>query len=243
MDGNVSLHHLPPSTRRSPIFNSGFGQQMVNTPLVVMWLDSSSGNTILSQRQTSQYILPQVVSNPSRVATALQYKTLATSSQTSLTFEIPSSAGSQNIIWAYSQTAPSTPSNPGSSFVQHDDMGVMQFTLSTNGTTGSGSSDDLPLTSAQMTLLIHAIFMTTGFLFVLPFGAIFVRLSRTWIPGRIWFATHWIFQWPLAGALITVGFALGVSAVQQAGKVHFSTDHKVRSRFTAQCGRWLTNRR
>ena len=243
MDGNVSLHHLPPSTCHSPIFNSGFGQQMVNTPLVVMWRDSSSGNAILSHRQTSQYVLPQVVSNPSRVATALQYKTSATSSQTSLSFEIPSASGSQTIVWAYSKTAPSTPSNSGSSFIQHDDMGMMQFTLSSNGTTGSGSSNDVPLTSAQRTLVIHGIIMAIAFLLILPLGAIIVRLTRTWIPGRIWFATHWMFQWPLAGALITAGFALGVSVVQQAGKAHFSTDHKVRSPFSAQCGRRLTDRR
>jgi hypothetical protein len=112
-----------PSTCRSPISNSGFGSQMVNTPMVLMWRDPP-GKAVLSQRQTSQYVMPQVVSNPSRVATALQYKTSTTSSQTSLSFEIPSASGSRTIIWAYSQTAPSTPSDPGSTITQHDDRAL-----------------------------------------------------------------------------------------------------------------------
>lgn len=211
----------------SPISHSGFGTQMVNTPIVLMWVDPSSGEAVLSQRQTSRYVMPQVVSNPDRVATALQYKTSSTSSQTSLSFEIPSASGSDNLIWAYSSTKPSTPSNPGSVIVQHDDMGTMHLPL---GDSSSGD-DEVPLTNTQRMLLAHAILMAIAFLFVLPFGAIFVRLTRTWIPGRFWFATHWIFQWPLAGALITIGFALGVNVVQQEGKEHFSTTHKVRKSF------------
>ena len=213
---------------------------MTNTPIVLMWRDPSSGQAVLSQRQASQYAMPQVVSNPSRVATALQYKTSATSSQTSFSFEIPTASGSR-IIWAYSQTAPSNPSNPSSSFTEHDDKGTMQLTLTGNGTTGSGNSDTeedvVPLTNIERTLLAHAIIMTIAFLLILPFGATFVRLTRTWIPGRFWFATHWIFQWPFAGALITIGFSLGVSAINQKGKPHFTSDHRVRIPFTAQCGR------
>jgi len=200
----------------------GFGTQMVNTPIVLMWIDPSSGEAVLSQRQTSRYVMPQVVSNPDRVAKAVQYKTSSTSSQTTLSFEIPSASGSHNLIWAYSSTKPSTPSDPGSTIVQHDDMGTMQLPL---GDSSSGD-DEEALTSNQRMLLAHAILMATAFLFVLPFGAIFVRLTRTWIPGRFWFTTHWIFQWPFAGALITIGFALGVNVVQQEGKEHFSTDHK-----------------
>lgn len=235
MDGNVSFTHTPRrSTCRSSISNSGFGSQMVNTPLVLMWRDST-GKAVLSQRQTSQYVMPRTVSNPSRVATALQYKTSSTSSQTSLSFEIPTASGSRTIVWAYAQTAPSNPSDPGSTITQHDDQGVMQLSTG-NGTTGSGNTDDvIPLTNAQRMLVAHGIIMTMAFLLVLPFGAIFVRLSRTWIPGRFWFATHWIFQWPFAGALITIGFALGVTVIEQAGKSHFSSDHRVRIRFIAQC--------
>jgi hypothetical protein len=202
----------------------GFGTQMINTPIVLMWRNPSSGQAVLSQRQTSRYAMPQVASNPDRVATALQYKTSFSSSQTSVSFEIPTSNGSASLIWAYSSNTPSTPSSPSSDIVQHDDMGTMQLPL---GDSSSGDDDDeVPLTANQRMLVAHALFMTIGFLFVLPFGAIFVRLSRTWIPGRIWFGTHWIFQWPFAGALITIGFALAVNVVQKAGKEHFSTTHK-----------------
>lgn len=231
MDGHVSLNHHFPGllTPVSPTSNSGFGTQMTNTPIVLAWIDPSSGQAVISQRQTSRYAMPQVVSNPDRVAKALQYKTSSTSSQTSLSFEIPSDTGSSNLIWAYSSVAPSTPSNPGSNIVQHDDMGTMQLPLDGNS---SGGDDDaeVPLTNYQRMIVAHAIIMATAFLFVLPFGAIFVRLTRTWISGRFWFATHWIFQWGLAGALITLGFALAVNVIQQQGKEHFSSTHKVRNR-------------
>jgi Cytochrome domain of cellobiose dehydrogenase len=215
---------------------------MINTPIVLLWKNPSNGEAILSQRQTSTYVMPQVVSSPSRVASALQYKTSATSSATSLSFEIPSTTETrQNIIWAYCVTAPSTPSDPGSSITEHDDMGISQLTLTntiTNGTTdGSDSNsgedieDDIPLTNIQKMLLAHGIILTIAFLFVLPFGAIFVRLTRTWIPGRFWFPTHWTFQWLVAGTLITIGFALGVASIEQEGKTHFSDGHRVRKSF------------
>ena len=199
-----------------------------------MWRDPSSGKAVLSQRQASRYSMPQVVSNPDRVATALQYKTLFTSSQTTLSFEIPSANASHNLIWAYSTNTPSTPSSPSSNIVQHDYQGTMQLPL------GDSSSDDdeVPLTNNQRMILAHAIIMAIAFLFVLPFGAIFVRLTRTWIPGRFWFATHWIFQWLLAGVLITIGFSLAVYVVQQQGKEHFSTTHKVGNPCNGHWRRW-----
>jgi hypothetical protein len=200
----------------------GFGTQMVNTPIILMWRDPSSGKAVLSQRQTSRYAMPQVVSDPPRVATALQYKTSSTSSQTSLSFEIPSTTDPSKLIWAYSSNTPSTPSDPGSAIVQHDDMGTILLPLGDD----SSGDDEVSLTNTQRMLVAHGIIMSIAFLFVLPFGAIFVRLTRTWIPGRFWFATHWIFQWLLAGTLITIGFSLAVNVVQQKGKEHFSTDHK-----------------
>jgi hypothetical protein len=185
-----------------------------------MWVAPASGKAVLSQRQTAQYAMPQVAASPPRVATALQYKTSTTSSQTSLSFEIPSASGSQNMIWAYSQIAPSTPSNPGSTITQHDDQGTIQLPL------GEAESGEVPLTDSQMMLRAHAIIMSLAFLLILPFGAIFVRITRTWIPGRFWFATHWIFQWPFAGLLIAIGFGLAVRVIQKDGKKHFSTTHK-----------------
>jgi hypothetical protein len=217
----------------SPVSNSGFGTQMINSPIVLMWRDPSSGEVVLSQRKTSTYTIPTVDPSPSRIANALQYKTSSTSSETSLSFEIASTAEtSQNIIYSYCKTAPSTPSDPNSSITMHNNQGTAQLTLTKtigNGTSSdSDDDDDTPLTNTQRMLLAHGIFMAAGFLFALPFGATFVRLTRTWIPGRIWFATHWICQWLLAGVLITVGFALGVATVEQEGKPHFSDNHRVR---------------
>lgn len=46
----------------------GFGTQMENSPMVVMWPNSDSSIT-LSQRSASGEVMPTVVSNPPRVAT------------------------------------------------------------------------------------------------------------------------------------------------------------------------------
>jgi len=49
-------------------FRRGFGSQMVNTPMVIMW-SNSDGTITLSQRQAQREVMPTVVANPPRVAT------------------------------------------------------------------------------------------------------------------------------------------------------------------------------
>jgi len=62
------VQNLPPS---SVVFHSfcyrGFGSQMADTPMVIMWLNN--GQVILSQRQASAEVMPAVVANPPRTAT------------------------------------------------------------------------------------------------------------------------------------------------------------------------------
>ena len=50
--------------------DSGFGAHMTNTPMVVMW-KNDDGTTTLSQRYTTGYNEPQVVSDPPRIATVV----------------------------------------------------------------------------------------------------------------------------------------------------------------------------
>ncbi len=46
----------------------GFGNQMSNSPMIIMW-SNSDGTITVSQREASGHSTPQVVSNPDRVAT------------------------------------------------------------------------------------------------------------------------------------------------------------------------------
>lgn len=50
------------------MFRRGFGSQMANTPMVIMW-SNSDGTITLSQRQAQREVMPTVVANPPRVAT------------------------------------------------------------------------------------------------------------------------------------------------------------------------------
>jgi hypothetical protein len=63
------------------LFFRGFGTQMINTPMVIMW-PNADGTVTLSQRQAGGYSMPTVVNAPPRVAT-LQ-STLSTASSPSL---------------------------------------------------------------------------------------------------------------------------------------------------------------
>lgn len=51
----------------SAIFR-GFGSQMADTPMVIMW-ENSDGSMTLSQRQAPAEVMPTLVPDPPRVAT------------------------------------------------------------------------------------------------------------------------------------------------------------------------------
>jgi hypothetical protein len=46
---------------------SGFGRQMINTPMVILW-PNGDGTITVSQRQASGHTMPQVVDAPPRLA-------------------------------------------------------------------------------------------------------------------------------------------------------------------------------
>ena len=66
---DLLLNSLPPPSHNWHIFSfgSGFGSQMVNTPMVILW-PNSDGSVTLSQRSASGRFMPTVVSSPPRVA-------------------------------------------------------------------------------------------------------------------------------------------------------------------------------
>lgn len=65
MDGHVG--YLNVSWHLSHSASRGFGNEMPNTPMVIMWTNSD-GTVTLSQRKASGHVMPTVDQNPPRAA-------------------------------------------------------------------------------------------------------------------------------------------------------------------------------
>ena len=70
------------------LFSSGFGTQMANTPMFIMW-PNSDGSLTLSQRRAPGEVMPTVDSSPPRVASADAAASDLSGTQPKLTFTIP----------------------------------------------------------------------------------------------------------------------------------------------------------
>ncbi|CAL1705877.1 unnamed protein product [Somion occarium] len=226
----------------------GFGAQMANTPMVIMW-SNSDGSITLSQRKAPAEIMPTVDSNPPRKATAEPSLSSLSGSNPKLAFTIPADSSVGNsIIWAFSTNNPGD-SAEGAQLVQHLNSGPTSLnlantisassrdptnpisTLSGGSSSGSGSgsgtgsgSVSIPLQSYQKMLVAHGLLSTIGFLIILPIGALLARYLRTF--SNTWFRGHWIIQLALGGPIIIAGVALGFAGVHQSGAPHVADDHK-----------------
>lgn len=215
----------------------GFGSQMANTPMVIMWINN--GRAILSQRSAPSEVMPTVASSPPRIATQLDSETKISTTTPSLAYTIPSNGDTkQSIIFAYGTTDPNSAS-ADATLIQHLDYGTLSLDLTkvlSTSSTGSGSGSPAvpsgasdtkftaPLQPYQKTIIAHAVLVTAGFLFMLPAGALLARYARTFT--NTWFKGHWILQFGVAAPLICIGVILGVVAVSQAKANHFDDNHK-----------------
>jgi hypothetical protein len=211
----------------------GFGKEMVNSPMVIMWPNDDSTIT-LSQRSATSEAMPTVDSNPPRVATLSQTLSITIGNKPQFVYTIPANSDTQqDVIWAFGTSAPSS-SAVDATIQQHLDSGTFTLDLTkaidSNSTssnpTSSGGSDtvSIPLTSEQKLILAHAIISTIGFLLLLPVGAFIARYLRTFTP--IWFKGHSTVQLFIAGPVIIIGVALGIRAVVQMDNVHLNDVHK-----------------
>ncbi|KAF8993680.1 hypothetical protein BDQ17DRAFT_1286196 [Cyathus striatus] len=211
----------------------GFGRQMANTPMVIMW-PNADGTITLSQRSAPQQIMPTVVSSPPRVASISQNLSTVSGSTPQLAYTIPTDGNSKPfVIYAFSTTPPSSAA-VDATLVEHIDFGTLQLdltkSLSTDGSSTStngpsqSSSNSIPLLPYQRMIVAHAVFCLVGFLLLLPVGGIIARYLRTFTSG--WFRTHWIVQFVLAGPAIVIGVALGIRAIDMSGALHLDDDHK-----------------
>ncbi|KAI0708955.1 hypothetical protein C8T65DRAFT_204648 [Cerioporus squamosus] len=214
----------------------GFGTQMANTPMVIMW-PNSDGTLTISQRKAPGEVMPTVDASPPRVASADAAASDLTGTQPKLTFTIPSDGSTTaNLIWAFGNTNPGSKSTDAS-LEQHLDSAATTLDLSQpissgNGTSdpvsdpnaSSGGSESTPLLPFQKMIVAHALLCTIGFLILLPAGALLARYARTFTSG--WFQGHWLFQFAIAGPVIVSGVAVGIAAVSSAGAMHLDDDHK-----------------
>jgi len=220
------VEYLLSSTRQVGWMAIGFGSEMVNTPIVVMW-GNPDGSVTLSQRSTSAYIMPTVDPAPPRVATL--GTTVSTTSSSEFRFTVESdSQTTQNIIYAFSRDAPSSSAKDAIMAV-HQEKGMFRLDLSKplpSNDDSAAASGTIPLTGTQKLFVAHAVFCSLGFLFFLPLGVLLARFFRTFTPT--WFKGHWFMQFAISGPIILTGFALAIAAVAQQGTPHFQqADHKI----------------
>ncbi|THH02961.1 hypothetical protein EW145_g6651 [Phellinidium pouzarii] len=220
------------------LYVRGFGSQMANSPMVIMWANND-GSVTLSQRQAPSEVMPTVVSSPPRIATAVPTLTSVTGSTPKFGYSIPANSDtSQAIIWAFGTTNPDD-SSASANLVMHVDSGTLTLDLTnplssnssaTDPASSGGSSSpssgasSAPLLPFQKLIVAHAVVLGIAFLILLPAGALLARWLRTISP--LWFRGHWIIQFYLAGPLIVAGIGLGVAGVSQAGAPHLADDHK-----------------
>ncbi|KAI0338198.1 CBD9-like protein [Trametopsis cervina] len=231
----------------------GFGTQMANTPMVIMW-PNSDGSITLSQRHAPAEVMPTVDSAPPRTASLQTSSSVTTGTNPKYVFTIDSDGANQkSIIWAFGGTNPGD-SAADATLLQHLESGPTQIDLSgalasdskdpTNpvstiaqSTSSGGASSSgnqtagndapvfagIPLLPYERYIVAHALISMLGFLVFLPLGAIVARWARTF--SGVWFTLHWIIQFCFALPLIVTGFALGVTAVKMNGVPQLGDTH------------------
>ncbi|KAJ4488877.1 hypothetical protein C8J55DRAFT_506439 [Lentinula edodes] len=252
--GDTVEYVLSSTGKRDPGWMAvGFGTQMSNNPMVILW-SNPDGSTTLSQRVARSWVMPEVVDNPPRIAT-LSSDLSTSSGNDRYGFTIPwDNSAKTNLIWAFGTQ------NPGSSAVDapfqfHLDAGYAHFDLSkpisansnedlstpstsapsTNPASSSSkaspssssltSTNSLPLNAHQRLAFAHAVFCTAGFLLFLPAGALVSRWARTFTPA--WYTAHWILQFIVSGLSIFLGLIFGVQSINKSREIeHFNDEHK-----------------
>ncbi|KAI1790796.1 hypothetical protein LXA43DRAFT_1145135, partial [Ganoderma leucocontextum] len=226
----------------------GFGSQMANTPMVILW-QTVNGTVTLSQRQASGRVEPLPVTDPPRRATVALRDDTSQGVSTILAFDIPKNNDTiQSLVWAFGVTAPVA--DPSAFIQQHLDAGTFSLDLSKElhvasvsasapttstrsgglaTTVDSAPSQSSPVTTSSLSrtdglLVAHAALSAAGFLILLPLGTLVARWARVFTPR--WFTAHWFINVVLGIPLVCVGWALGPLAVAQRGRAHVVTPHQ-----------------
>ncbi|KAH0578304.1 hypothetical protein H2248_003931 [Termitomyces sp. 'cryptogamus'] len=81
-----------------------------------------------------------------------------------------------------------------------------------------------PLTPVERTAKTHAILCVTGFLILLPIGALVARFIRTF--STRWWTAHSLIQFVISGPIIGVGWSFGHQTAQMLNMGHFIDTHQ-----------------
>ncbi|KII84359.1 hypothetical protein PLICRDRAFT_46252 [Plicaturopsis crispa FD-325 SS-3] len=238
---NTTVQYVLQSTGKQSLgwMAIGFGKHMVNTPMVIMW-PNADGNITLSQRTATFYSMPVVDSNPNQVATLSTSLSSASGNQPKFVFTVPAtSQTSQDVIWAFGTDTPSS-SAVDATFHQHKQSGAFTLDLTkavsssatisapspaSTGASAPGKSatDDIPYSSYQRLIIVHAVLSTLGFLVFLPAGVLLARYLRTATPT--WYTGHWVAQFALGGPIILIGIIFGFMGNKKISSFHLQRNH------------------
>ncbi|KAJ7252112.1 hypothetical protein B0H12DRAFT_1118540 [Mycena haematopus] len=245
-------------TRTVGWMGMGFGTQMPNTPMVIMW-GNSDGSVTLSQREAPKESMPTPVASPPRIAT-LSDTLSTTSGNSAFVYTISANTDTkQSLIFGFGTSNPGI-SDPDAPLLQHVDYGVITLDLTkslstsspttgggsstsapgsntNSGDTATGATDNIPLTPYQRMVVAHAVFCAAGFALFLPLGVLLARYLRTFSPS--WYTGHWIAQFGIAGPTILTGIILGFKASGPIGyklmDSHKQTGIAIFGLYCAQC--------
>ncbi|KAJ3354325.1 hypothetical protein HDU83_005480 [Entophlyctis luteolus] len=172
----------------------GTGAQMAGSTMFIGWNNASA--TVISQRAATGEIAPSY--NPSPIFTQVGVPaSISIPPSATIVFAImfPDSANivfnstATPLIYAGSNTPPSTPASAGSAIPPHDTRGAVALDVSTAGTAtaGTATDDESPGSATRIALHSAAMFVAWG---VLPAAGIFVAryLKTRW--GHRWFLSH-----------------------------------------------------
>ncbi|KAJ6546480.1 hypothetical protein DFH09DRAFT_927084 [Mycena vulgaris] len=238
---NITMGHDMMTYEVTPVFEPfgwvglGFGRMMKDTHMIVLW-ERSDGSPVLSQRYGVGHVEPVVERNPPRIATMVPPTVTSwhKGNYSTTAFQIPVNKTNPRpgqIIWAYSIRRPDD--DDTSDLTGHYVAGTVNMKIE-NPAPGhtiepvlapQAPEDSLGALPRHQKLIWHGLFLSVGFLVLLPAGSLVARWSRTFTPR--WFKAHRVLNFYVALPVIALGWVLGPLAVLDRQAKHFADAHQI----------------
>lgn len=212
----------------------GLGNGMANADFYVGW-KNSTGGYIVSRRTSTGQRMPNPAS--SQVANVIPLQVPAPAWATlAFSFSRPIQADNtinenSPFIYAYSDSAPSTPDSIQSSFTIHKDFGSLPAVnfLSAKPITAVGSSGSNQAFVSSSPEVYKQVLLAHGILFFIawglaPFAGIFIARYLKNRLGPVWFTLHQGLFVGVTGLLSVISFILIVLYKRPA---HFDSTHTI----------------
>ncbi|KAJ6455785.1 hypothetical protein C8R45DRAFT_1035649 [Mycena sanguinolenta] len=238
---NVTITNDIMTYQLTPIFEPfgwvglGFGRQMKDTHMVVVWEKEEDRSSVVSYRYGRGHWQPDVDVHPPRIATVVPAPANINPSiahthrsYSTIAFQLPLNRDDPRpgqVIWAYGLDRPDP--HPSAELTLHHAAGTINMRLDKVVADLPGTIQDAlnnPLPRYQK-LIWHGILLSIGFLVLLPMGSLSARWGRTLTPR--WFKAHRFLNFGIALPVISGGFILGPLAVLDRQTSHFNDAHKI----------------